>query len=106
MINGKSKVDFNNWLIANREVQDIKNKDKDMHHWLTFKGFKNLPLSMQFGVYIDFFQSVGVYIFITETVRSGEWLGEVNSIHISSETRSEVRIIAIQTANESYNAKP
>jgi hypothetical protein len=75
--------------------------------------FYKLPLEMQYGVYVDFFDSVGVRVFIDEEF---DIMGQyqrgfnpvVNNIELYKdndcfETRPEARTSAIEKANEIYN---
>jgi hypothetical protein len=64
MLEGQVKIAFENWLVDNEELQDLKNADSHMHQWLSFKGFKNLHPSMQYGVYVDFFKSPKVMMLV------------------------------------------
>lgn len=74
--------------------------------------FNNLPDSMKFGVYVDYFDSVGIEIHIRAGYEDGnsdivsEWLyGMEGVIFGYSKTRPEARIAAIEKANEIQNEK-
>ena len=62
MFTEKAHEKFEKWLISNADIQDLKNKDIEMHHWLSFKGFKNLPQSLQWGVIQDFADSLNLVV--------------------------------------------
>ncbi len=68
--------------------------------------FEQLPFSMQYGVYVDFFDSVGVNIYEASTSylihhNSEKKRGYRNKKKLSS--RHEARKAAIEKANEIYN---
>lgn len=71
--------------------------------------FLNIDFSMQYGVLVDFFDSLGIVIAIrNDFYENWRCLGYVNGYHlpdfsIGSETRDEARRKAIEKANELYN---
>jgi hypothetical protein len=93
-LTGKCKEDFEKWLINNEEIQDIKNKDKDMHHWLTFKGFNNLHYTMKIGVLVKFFWHNGICV-------PHYWV----SILIGEIEYKDYVFTKIENANKMYNDK-
>jgi hypothetical protein len=101
-LTGKCKEDFEKWL--EEKYEDIK---VSMSHQLMFSPYHHfhlLPQSMQYGVYVDFFDSVGgVLIHSIKPLRSGEWECLVNGRAVIGETRQEARVKAIEKANEIYN---
>lgn len=102
MLTGKCKEDFENWYID----YDQEEENEPTYYC---KDFYKIPLSMQYGVYVDFFDSVGIII-ILGTGWSGYLFNYRLSIHGMEdefdneiETRQEARIKAIEKANEIYN---
>lgn len=98
MLTGKCKEDFDDYWL-NYEIQ---NKTLDD---IAINVFNKLPLSMQYGVYVDFFDSVGLTI--SETYFT---LNNSFSCFIGREkrgfnafSRQEARIKAIEKAVEIYN---
>lgn len=120
---GKAKIEFEKWLIENESIQDLKNKDELMHHWLSFKGFENLPESMQWGVIQDWFDSVDYVIainrgfgFYSASVGLRELrfdkVQEINTEYHAPKyfgnkfkSRPEARVLAIAKAVEIYNER-
>ena len=94
-LTGKCKEDFEKWY----EKHNLKVS------WVSLDLiFKHLPDSMQYGVYIDFFDSVGIIIEVTYDnlpmefdcyVNNEKWTGFF--------TRQEARTKAIEKASEIYN---
>jgi hypothetical protein len=100
-LTGKCKEDFEKWYI-----KDLVEKE------LALEEFYNSSDSMQYGVLVDFFDSVGVNIEVWIEYQVGGVLIDfyavlVNDENISGgfETRQEARTKAIEKANEIYNAK-
>jgi NADH:ubiquinone oxidoreductase subunit 4 (subunit M) len=98
-LTGKCKEDFEKWRMK-------QNYDVDAPF------FYDLKYSMQYGVYVDFFDSLDVFIYIIA------WETEVgdfyfkyeiigfwgnHSASLRCETRQEARDAAIEKANELYN---
>jgi hypothetical protein len=101
MLTGKAKEDFTNWF------RDNINQNLDL---TILDDFYLYPFSMQWGVYVDFFDGVDImiqlnnpdtsqsdYVNLTFEVLIDEtWVADKN-------TRYEAQIIAIVKANEIYN---
>ena len=95
---GKCKEDFDNYLF----------KKSIWKNW-----FYTLIPSMQYGVYVDFFDSVGISVSTNDWKEFNEILflpsvkklGEPNHFPLKPcyFTRSEARIKALEKANEIYN---
>lgn len=106
----KCKEDFENWLYG-KKVETLRNKDSISKKVYTTTHFKNLPFSMQYAVYLDFFDSVGIIISIEhwENYNNSESFGyfkvQINQQDVSdyNDTRLEARMKAIEKANEIYN---
>ena len=80
----------------------------DIPHYYINVEFKILPESMQYGVYVDFFDSLGFNIwtytsdkkmFYYALLTSGRYLRSYGKCNSRAEARSE----AIKKANEIYN---
>lgn len=91
ILTGKAKEDFREYFESNND-------------YLGVGDFYNLPLSMQWGVYVDFFDSVNI---ITPVISQGwecfytTWRGNMQQF----KTRAEARKAAIEKACEIYNQK-
>jgi len=100
-LTGKCKEDFEN-AISYTLVQSGMIKQVDE--------FYMFPSSMQYGVYVDFFDSVGIYISI-EPYQDYDsdiqfWCFNIKGFNIIElNTRNEARTEAIKKANEIYNLK-
>ena len=103
----KTKEDFNKWMRP-----DIHSEHR--YSELITNTFEYLPQSMQYGVLVDFFDSVNIWIELQHYWAMSEWSFEISkkitynlgeSIYIEDciETRSEARVKAIEKANEIYN---
>jgi hypothetical protein len=104
-LTGKCKEEFDNWR---ERINHIEGSNL----------FYATSKSMQYGVYVDFFDSVGVYIeltpyfdSVTEIVLWFFTLEDKRCAHLNShlenkaKTRPEARTKAIDKANEIYNEK-
>jgi hypothetical protein len=99
-LTGKCKIDFEKWL------RPSINSDYRFGQALT-ANFEVLPPSMRYGVYVDFFDSVGIYIEIDHYTYDA-WTAEIFNPEpsfqsIMRETRNESQTEAIEKANEIYN---
>jgi len=90
-LTGKCKLDFEKWRIAK--------KDSYLKHCF----FEDLDDSMQYGVYVDFFDGFN-FIDIDEIYNGEYYLIAINYKNEINH-RLEGRIEAIKTANEIYNLK-
>ena len=98
-LTGKCKEDFEKWVYIKYELNNI----------LELRKFNDYPESMQYGVYVDFFDSVGIYMSINPIEndayeRMYQVYEDENHI-ISCETRQEARTAAIEKENEIHNSK-
>lgn len=101
----KCKEDFKKWMRP-----DIYSEHR--YSELITNTFDNLPQSMKYGVYVDFFESVGIYISIdplydmqgTNRLCIYSLLLDYN-YYVQCRNRQESRIKAIEKANEIYNEK-
>lgn len=69
-----------------------------------------MPYSMRFGVYVDFFDSVGLNITFTVEFDYGYIISEHRYEELTEvkkwyETRGFVRVASIEKANELYNVR-
>ena len=106
----KSLEAFNRWYIESYTPDNFKGVD----HWVLDE-FHNLPESMQYGVYVDFFDSVGLmideslffsskendYMFTYSVIYYKSRYYEVNIVP----SRQEAQTKAIEKANELLNDK-
>ena len=108
----KCKTDFEKWYF------NFKYHKNGLHK-TNVAYFKTLPLSMQYGVYVDFFDSVGLILDVQPVLDYDEekytkvvyWIITVFTLGIKGEdyndwefkTRQEAREQAILKANEIYN---
>ena len=106
MLTDKCKVDFETWFFTTHETYvDYLGKD-----WFGER-FLNLPQSMQYGVYVDFFDSVGIRGYIDEVgqleciVKFSLYDGDVINGTVGLENRNDARAELIEKANEIYNEK-
>lgn len=96
-LTAKCKEDFEKWLRTKTICSNL---------W-----FYTLPLSMQYGIYVDFFDSLKIDV----NVKSNQngFFSRVNDITTYKgkgtirgfKTRGEARSVAIEKANEIYNEK-
>jgi len=101
-LTGKCKEEFEKWLGS-----QTRNTGSDIHKWyVTWARFYIISDSAKWGVYVDFFDSVGINI--TDYVRFYEisWSGFVSDIcegKYHNKGRQYSRLKAIEKANEIYN---
>lgn len=100
-LTGKCKEDFENWFSIEYATEDVVEN-------LYMRSF-----SMAYGVYVDFFDSVGVWISDLTSWHGSElesfgWFVTTKNKPLAStnvSTRQEARAEAIRKANEIYNNK-
>jgi hypothetical protein len=110
-LTGKCKEEFEKWFTDsdNHKGFDAEQIALDRKYRLDL--FYQLYESMQYGVYEDFFDSVGIYIQISfydfdcnnwqTYLECKESIYDYNETHFVS--RQEARIASIEKANEIYN---
>lgn len=101
MLKGKCKIQFEKWYSFNVY--------SDTHHILGLNEFYNLPFSMQWGVYLEFFDSVGVYIDI-QFYAVNNFICKVNTLdglyyQDLYNNRQQAQQKAIEQSNEIFNCK-
>lgn len=100
-LTGQCKLDFEKWSTTFwKDEQEDNYKDHMLNE------FYQKNMSMKFGVYQDFFDSVGIYV---DTCKSAAETGYQvccdNLYHYGYKTHNEARTAAINKANELYNQK-
>ncbi len=105
LLTGKCKEDFQKWFLLNNGYISLSDR--------YYLEFLEMPISFQYGVLVDFFDSVGIYVEITNRVIG--WNDNIiefmptflqkNRITRGNhnKTRPEARKQAIIKANELYN---
>ena len=97
MLSSKAKEDFETWL--------------EQYHEVFYRSgfhFTDLPQSMQSGVLLEFFDSVGIYIEIEVNLKPISYTSRVLNdrgyyYHYTLETREEALKEAFKKAEEIYN---
>ena len=103
-LTGQCKKQFNGWVNSNYHTNKIVFPlNECLLECYHSENFGRLPQSMQYGIYLDFFDSVGIVIHSKVPLRSGEWSVYVSSSILLTETRQEAREKSIIKANEIYN---
>ena len=108
-LTGKCKKDFEKWLFENDQLRDFIN----FKCGLTIQNFHLFPQSMQYGVYVDFFDSVGFSIHIHRMYFQTRFYYSIKELYTpieiedvqAYESRETARQKAIEKANELYNEK-
>ena len=111
-ITGKAKEAFEKWYSENfkKPLEWTYDEDGKVIQPPSIMRFEILPDPMQYGVYVDFFDSVGIQVNVTG------WLMFTYSISYGTsnvkrlkgdtyKTRPEARTAAIEKANEIYNER-
>jgi hypothetical protein len=102
-LTGKCKEDFEKWYELNYETIGLRS--------FYLAGFYEQPETMQYGVYVDFFDSVKMNIIIERRTQNLYLFVIYFSNYYGSgdipnkQTRPEARTAAIEKANELYNLK-
>jgi hypothetical protein len=108
ILTGKCKEDFEKWFHLNDEYLGY---EFSVHKCDSTPDFYKEPFSMQYGVLVDFFDSVGIFVdaqadafdygkFWYSVLDKDHSYGEPNADYI---TRTEARQKAIEKAVEIYN---
>tara|TARA_R110000782_G_scaffold229929_1_gene316248 strand:+ start:593 stop:937 length:345 start_codon:yes stop_codon:yes gene_type:complete len=107
-LTGRCKEEFKKWLNINYKDFGVVPYSIDVY-WSVCDLLYKLPQSMQYGVYVDFFDSVGIYISLDwykSIIKDSEYFETDINNHIDSKrfkTRPEARKSAIEKANELHN---
>ena len=106
-LTGKCKNDFIEFLL-NTDCKYSLNIEEGQ---LVSDAFFECPLSMQYGVFVDFFDGVGLSIGVYK-IDVSKWFGIIlkdnrylNNFKEGYFTLSEARTEAVKKANEIYNAQ-
>jgi len=106
----KCKEAFKSWLIKtyDRELNPMRLKGGEFH----IDVFNQLPEQMQYGCYVDFFDSVEMFTEMVKHTHYGYCCSLVDKIGgrmceelVSFKTRQEARTKSIEKANEIFNNK-
>jgi len=102
-LTGKCKEDFEKWFKEFHPFFELDSSEwyEDEKYW------DDLDDSMQYGVYVDFFDSVGSEVYITNglfdiEIRQNRTLIDRSWGEVA--TRHEARTKAIEKVNEIYNS--
>jgi hypothetical protein len=98
-LTGKCKEDFEKWYL-----KGVHNEENYHRHVIT--SFYSKSESMQYGVYVDFFDSVGLTIELSPSNFCSVFYVYLNKNTVPAttcRTRPEARTQAIEKANEIYN---
>jgi hypothetical protein len=108
MLKGQAKKDFEKWL---SDVFDLDENSIEVD--CSYEGtvdvyvsehFEILPFSMQYGVLVDWFDSVGIYVNVHAYEKQTYWMGvALCLINKKFDTRTQARQKAIEQANKIYN---
>ena len=109
-LTGQCLKDFEKWL--QNEPKSIISNVGNVSLCMTFPyNYYQLSNSMQYGVYVDFFDSFGMQIYTKPTVEE-KWSVYIDFFwhhilteYIYTKTRHEARTAAINKAIEIYNEK-
>jgi hypothetical protein len=101
-LTGKCKEDFEKWFLKDIDIDE----DEFFNNDTVLLIFYEESESMKYGVYVDFFDSVGIYIDVTNidscnTLFACVINDKLPKFYFSS--RQEARTQAIEKANEIYN---
>ncbi len=108
-LTGKALNDFEKWY---RKEYCKPHWILRIFTWLSLRAFYVDTLSEQFGVLEDWFDSVGMQLYI-KPISSKEWSVYIDDFghhiltsYLVKSTRSEARTAAIEKANDIYNNQP
>lgn len=100
-LTGQCKEDFKKWFIDNVTIKS----SPIIQDSIGLSDFYRLLPSMQYGVYVDFFDKQSIRISMNQL--SGTYWFDIDNFDEGEEeiTRQEARTAAIEKANEIYNKK-
>ena len=96
MLTGKTKEEFELWYSGAYGISSGRQKGFRPH----YEVFINQKLAFQWGVYLEFFDSVGIHIICS---RGYFTIGNVEVYEEGFNSRSEAQIEAIKKADEIFN---
>ena len=116
-LTGQAKEDFEKWFNRPESeeydlINNLTNYDQSIHEPIDH--FRSLTTSMRYGVYVDWFDSVGIEIIVDTSYIAKDYNRWFFCIHYdgglndydsgsASNNRTEARTSAIEKANEIYN---
>ena len=118
-LTGKCKVDFEKWYVDYKNwIEYTVNEDGETDIYkIDIKEFYEHKDSMQYGVYVDFFDSIGIMIelqvHVNPTMQGGSFKcirpailsdGRFHNVGASFRKRDRARTAAIEKANEIYDS--
>ena len=108
LLTDKTLKAFERYLIDNyKEEMERISPFKSIYDSEVIGIFEKLPDSMQYGVIVDFFDSVGIVLNINQNGIKGNWYYTINGkvgLRVSTpETRPEARKAAVEKANHLFN---
>jgi hypothetical protein len=109
-LTNKCKEDFEKWSLENKVLT------KSLGGYCVQEGvvlveFNKLPDTMKFGVYQDFFDTVGIYIeCYIDCIDTYSWNVNIKTLEVDYHethctSRSDANICAIKQANNIYNER-
>lgn len=104
LLTGKCLEKFKEYLEDKlHDVVEIESEYGDYYNIKVYVSeiFDKSPLSMKYGIYVDFFESVDLDVMIGKYGYSVKYLSE--TISIKNRDRTKNRIESIKKANELYN---
>ncbi len=93
---GQCKIEFEKWMKPNP-------LEHGRYGQLITNTFDNMPLSFQWGVIVDFFDSVGIRIQIIVTTIDFRFKIDTYTLRVDFKTRTEAREKAIEKATQIFN---
>lgn len=103
MLSGRCKEDFEKWY-PTRDNNRFNNTGMSMVKYFYGDSERTTEFSRQYGVYVDFFDSVGIRVQLIMDQEAFDFRVLVARKSLGYfDTRHEARIKAIEKANELYN---
>ena len=112
MLKGQAREDFEKWFSSYIDKQLAHNREDWNEGEELLSNFYELPFSMQYGVLVDWFDSVGIIVDVIKTdfnrlynfeVYDENDIGKITNFLDGIETRPQARQKAIEQANKIYN---
>lgn len=108
-LTGKCKEDFEKWYNENNPYKFLSDLRGSFLGNIERKGFYSIDYNMQYGVYVDFFDTVKMQIYIKPTT-DFKWSVYIDNFgkhiltdYLFTNTRHQARQEAIIMANKIYN---
>jgi hypothetical protein len=104
-LTGKCKEEFEKWFTNSDNHKGFDAEQIALDRKYRLKVFYQLYPSMQYGVYVDFFDSVDLNINVICYCNGDEWQFDIEQRQefYNTKSRPEARVLAIEKANEIYN---